>query len=158
MKQPLPPSIQSALAEVGAIADDLAMSFDADGMTESYGPAGTNITAVLDNLDSVAAAITWKELDQAPAMLQSAARAYRQTFPADSLGWEAAGRLTLIAYAIEKAALDNYMEKEAAVQKADQLAKEAAARAAALADEASEAAALAEELAARAAAARAAVK
>lgn len=64
-------------------------------------PAGKfkdmSATACLDNLDSVASALTWQELENAPAMLNAAARAFRQTFHADSLGWEDAGRLQTIA-------------------------------------------------------------
>jgi hypothetical protein len=95
MKQPLPPSIQSALAEVGTIADKLAEAacFSSLRMAEQ--------TAVQDNLDFVAGCLTWKELDHAPAMLQSAARAFRQTFPANSIGWEEAGRLCSIATLIQ---------------------------------------------------------
>jgi hypothetical protein len=114
MKTPLPPLIQSHLAEVAAIADNLAMTFDQDGMTESHGPVDMNVHAVLDNLDHVAGCLTWKELDHAPAMLNAAARAFRQTFPADRLGWEDAARLTLIAYAIERGQVDNYMKENPA--------------------------------------------
>jgi hypothetical protein len=92
--QPLPPSIAAALAEVANIADQLAA-------TACDCPAGKfkdmSVTACLDNLDSVASALTWKELENAPAMLNAAARAFRQTFPADSIGWEDAGRLQTIA-------------------------------------------------------------
>ena len=94
MKQTIPPSISAALAEVANIADQLAATvchFSGDKL------AGMNVAAVLDKLDSVASALTWAELEHAPAMLQSAARAFRQTFPADSLGWEDAGRLQTIA-------------------------------------------------------------
>ncbi len=111
MKTPLPADIKAALIEVENIADTLAMTFDQDGMTESYGPIDMNVNAVLNNLDQVAAALTWKELEDAPAMLNAAARAFRQTFPADSLGWEDAARLTLIAYAIERGQVDNYMKE-----------------------------------------------
>jgi len=94
MKQPLPLSISAALAEVEAMADQLAA-------TVCESPAGKlkdmSASACLDNLDTVAAALTWKDLEQAPAMLNAVARAYRQTFPADSLGWEDAGRLQTIA-------------------------------------------------------------
>jgi hypothetical protein len=47
-------------------------------------------------------------------MLNAAARAFRQTFPADSLGWEDAGRLQSIAYAIEQGQVDNYMKENPA--------------------------------------------
>ena len=97
MKQPLPPSIVAALFDVEHMADRLAMTFDEDGMTASYGPVDMSIPACLDNLDTVASALTWKELEQAPAMLNAVARAYRQSFPSDSLGWEDAGRLQTIA-------------------------------------------------------------
>jgi hypothetical protein len=96
--QSLPPSIAAALAEVADMADQLAA-------TACDCPAGKfkdmSVTACLDNLDFVASALTWKDLENAPAMLNAAARAYRQTFPADSLGWEDAGRLESIAYMIE---------------------------------------------------------
>ena len=94
MKQTLPPSISAALAEVANIADQLAATvchFSGDKIKDM------SVTACLDNLDSVASALTWKELEHAPAMLNAAARAFRQTFPADSLGWEDAGRLQTIA-------------------------------------------------------------
>lgn len=98
MKTPLPPSIQSALAEVERIADQLA---ETDCHFESGKMRGMNVAAVLDNLDQVASALTWKDLEHAPAMLNAAARAFRQTFPADSLGWEDAARLTWIALQID---------------------------------------------------------
>jgi len=108
MKQPLPLSISAALAEVERIADDLAA-------TACERPAGKfkdmSVTACLDNLDQVASALTWKELEQAPAMLNAVARAFRQTFPCDSLGWEDAGRLQTIAYAIEQACVEQYMKE-----------------------------------------------
>jgi hypothetical protein len=94
MKQPLPPSIRAALADVERIADDLAA-------TACESPAGKfngmSVAACLDNLDQVAAALTWKELEQAPAMLNAVARAFRIGFPSDSLGWDDAGRLQTIA-------------------------------------------------------------
>jgi hypothetical protein len=98
MKTPLSPALQSALAEVAAIADGLAAdSFD----FPSARFAGMNVAGVLDNLDYVAGCLTLDELENAPAMLNAAARALRQTFRADSLGWEEAGRLQTIAYMIE---------------------------------------------------------
>lgn len=100
MKQPLPPSIVAALAEVANIADNLAATvchFSGDKVKDM------SVSAVLDNLDQVAGCLTLAELEHAPAMLNAVARAYRQTFPADSLGWEDAGRLQTIAYMIEKA-------------------------------------------------------
>jgi hypothetical protein len=111
MKTPLPPLIQSHLAEVAAIADGLAATAC---QVESGKMRGLNVAGVLDNLDFVAGCLTWKELDHAPAMLNAAARAFRQTFPADSLGWEDAARLTLIAYAIERGQVDNYMKENPA--------------------------------------------
>lgn len=101
MKTPLSPAIQSALAEVAAIADNLAMTFDQDGMTESHGPVDMNVHAVLDNLDHVAGCLNLAELEHAPAMLNGAARAFRQTFDGFSEGFAAAGRLQTIAYMIE---------------------------------------------------------
>ena len=91
----------SALAEVAAIADRLAMTFDENGMTASYGPVDMNVPCVLDNLDEVASAVTLAELKNAPAMLNAAARAFRQTFNGFSEGFAAAGRLQTIAYMIE---------------------------------------------------------
>ena len=111
MKTHLHPIIQSHLAEVALIADNLAMTFDEDGMTESHGPVNMNVHAVLDNLDYVAGCLTWKELDHAPAMLNAAARAFRQTFDGFSEGFAAAGRLQTIAYAIEQACVENYMKE-----------------------------------------------
>jgi hypothetical protein len=108
MKTPLPPLIQSHLAEVAAIADGLAATACE---VESGKLAGLNVAGVLDNLDYVAGCLTWKELDHAPAMLNAAARAFRQTFPADSLGWDDAGRLQTIAYAIERGQVDTYMKE-----------------------------------------------
>jgi hypothetical protein len=108
MKTPLPLDIQSALAAVERIADGLAATACE---VESGKMRGLNVAGVLDNLDFVAGCLTWKELDHAPAMLNAAARAFRQTFPADSLGWEDAARLTLIAYAIERGQVDNYMKE-----------------------------------------------
>ena len=98
MKTPLSPALQSALAEVAAIADGLAETA-CDVPSAKMG--GMNVAGVLDNLDYVAGCLTLAELENAPAMLNAAARAFRQTFRADSLGWEEAGRLQTIAYAIE---------------------------------------------------------
>jgi hypothetical protein len=91
---PIPPAIVAALFDVEHIADQLAATF-CDYPAKGLMPAET--AACLDNLDTVAAALTWKELEQAPAMLNAVARAYRQSFPSDSLGWEDAGRLQTIA-------------------------------------------------------------
>jgi hypothetical protein len=108
MKEPLPSLIQSHLAEVAAIADGLAAT---ECQVSGERLRGLNVAAVLDNLDFVAGCLTWKELDHAPAMLNAAARAFRQTFPADSIGWEDAAALTRIAYAIEQACVENYMKE-----------------------------------------------
>jgi hypothetical protein len=108
MKTPLPALIQYHLAEVAAIADGLAATACE---VESGKLAGLNVAGVLDNLDDVASALTWADLENAPAMLNAAARAFRQTFPSDSLGWEDAGRLQSIAYAIERGQVDNYMKE-----------------------------------------------
>jgi len=108
MKTPLPAPIQSALAEVGNIADGLAATAC---QVEGGKLRGLNVAGVLDNLDQVASALTWAELEQAPAMLNAAARAFRQTFPADSLGWEDAAALARIAYAIEQACVEQYMKE-----------------------------------------------
>jgi hypothetical protein len=94
MKQPLPPSIRAALAEVADMADQLAATvchFSGDKIKDM------SVTACLDNLDTVAAALTFQDLEHAPAMLNAVARAYRQSFLSDSLGWEDAGRLQTIA-------------------------------------------------------------
>ena len=64
--------------------------------------------------DRAAAALTWQELEQAPAMLNAVARAFRIGFPSDSLGWEDAGRLQTIAYAIEQACVEQYMKENPA--------------------------------------------
>ncbi len=108
MKTPLPSLIQSHLSTVERIADDLAATAC---QVSGERLRGLNVAGVLDNLDYVAGCLTWKELDHAPAMLNAAARAFRQTFPADSLGWEDAARLTLIAYAIERGQVDTYMKE-----------------------------------------------
>ena len=108
MKTPLPPLIQSHLAEVAAIADGLAATAC---QVSGERLRGLNVAGVLDNLDQVASALTWAELEQAPAMLNAAARAFRQTFPADSLGWEDAAALARIAYAIEQACVEQYMKE-----------------------------------------------
>ena len=91
---PLPPAIVAALFDVEHMADQLAATF-CDYPAKGLMPAET--AACLDNLDSVAAALTWEDLQFAPAMLNAVARAYRQSFPSDSLGWEDAGRLQTIA-------------------------------------------------------------
>lgn len=98
MKTPLPPSLVAALSEVADIADNLAMTA-CEFPSAKFGDV--NIAGVLDNLDFVASCLTLAELKDAPAMLNGAARAFRQTFPFDSLGWEDAGRLQTIAYVIE---------------------------------------------------------
>lgn len=98
MKTPLSPALQSALAEVAAIADGLA---ETACVMPSANMGDMNVAGILDNLDFVAACLTLNELEDAPAMLNAAARAFRQTFPFDSLGWEDAGRLQTIAYMIE---------------------------------------------------------
>jgi len=108
MKTPLPPLIQSQLAEVAAIADGLAST---ECQVSGERLRGMDVAGVLDNLDYVAGCLTWKELDHVPAMLNAAARAFRQTFPSDSLGWEDAAALTRIAYAIEQACVENYMKE-----------------------------------------------
>lgn len=94
MRQPLPPSLVAALSEVADIADNLAMTAC---HVENGNLADMDLTGVLDNLDHVASCLTLAELENAPAMLNGAARAFRQTFPFDSLGWEDAGRLQTIA-------------------------------------------------------------
>lgn len=97
MKQPLPPSISAALAEVANIADRLACT----ACEVSAGKlADMSVSAVLDNLDHVAGCLTLAELEDAPAMLMSAARAFRQSFPSDSLGWEDAAALNNAAVLI----------------------------------------------------------
>ena len=108
MKTPLPPLIQSHLAEVAAIADGLAATV-CD--VPSGKLRGMDVAGVLDNLDYVAGCLTWNELDHAPAMLNAAARAFRQTFPGLSIGFAEAGRLQSIAYAIEQACVENYMKE-----------------------------------------------
>jgi hypothetical protein len=98
MKTPLPPLIQSHLAEVAAIADGLA----ATACDVPSGKlAGMNVAGILDNLDHVAGCLNLAELEHAPAMLNGAARAFRQTFPGLSIGFAEAGRLQTIAYMIE---------------------------------------------------------
>lgn len=101
MKTPLPSLIQSHLASVAAVADGLAATACE---VESGKMRGLNVAGVLNNLDEVASALTWADLENAPAMLNAAARAFRQTFPSDSLGWEDAGRLQTIASDIAAAA------------------------------------------------------
>lgn len=103
MKQPLPPSIAAALSEVAEMADQLAATFCEKSHSVTTAAGGHDyhmLTACLDNLDSVASALTWRELENAPAMLNAVARAYRQSFPSDSLGWEDAARLNNIALLI----------------------------------------------------------
>jgi len=100
MKQPLPPSIRAALFDVEHMADQLAATFCDYSQTATTAAGGHDyhmLTACLNNLDSVASALTWRELENAPAMLNAVARAYRQSFPSDSLGWEDAARLQTIA-------------------------------------------------------------
>lgn len=98
MKTPLTPSLQSALAEVAAIADGLA---ETSCVMPSAKMGGMSVSAVLDNLDHVASCLTLAELEHAPAMLNAAARAFRQTFDGMTEGYAAAGRLESIAYMIE---------------------------------------------------------
>jgi hypothetical protein len=109
MKTPLPPLIQSHLATVAAIADGLAATAC---QVPARKLAGINVAGILDNLDYVAGCLTWKELEHAPAMLNAAARAFREAFPSDSLGWEDAARLTLIADAIAKAWEDEQEDED----------------------------------------------
>jgi hypothetical protein len=93
MKPPsLPPSIVAALAEVADMADQLAAT-----ACDCGAPRCLEVAAVLNNLDEVSSAVTFADLVNAPAMLNAVARAYRQSFPSDSLGWEDAGRLQTIA-------------------------------------------------------------
>lgn len=119
MKTPLPPSLQSALAEVAEIADQLAATA-CDVPSAKLGDL--NVAGVLDNLDYVAGCLTLAELEHAPAMLNAAARAFRQTFPGMSDGFAAAGRLQTIAYLIElhqtAAASGNSTDAQAAVNAA----------------------------------------
>ena len=98
MKTPLSPALQSALAEVAAIADGLA---ETSCVMPSAKMGGMNVAAVLDNLDYVGGCLTLSELENAPAMLNAAARAFRETFPGLSEGFADAGRLQSIAYMIE---------------------------------------------------------
>jgi hypothetical protein len=111
IKQTLPPDIKSALDQVAAIADGLA---ETACQAESGRLAGLNVAAVLNNLDQVASSLTWKDLEDAPAMLNAAARAFRQTFDGFSEGFAAAGRLQSIAYMIEKACAEQYMKENPA--------------------------------------------
>lgn len=119
MKTPLSPALQSALAEVADIADCLAATA-CDFPSAKFGDM--NVSGILDNLDHVAGCLTLAELENAPAMLNGAARAFRQSFPADSLGWVDAGRLQSIAYLIElhetAAASGNSSDAQAAVNAA----------------------------------------
>lgn len=119
MKTPLPPSLQSALAEVSAIADSLACT-SCEFSSAKMGDM--NVSGILDNLDHVAAALCLADLEAAPAMLNAAARAFRQTFPGLSEGYAAAGRLQTIAYMIElhqtAAASGNSTDAQAAVNAA----------------------------------------
>lgn len=98
MKTPLSPALISALAEVAAIADGLAETA-CDFPSAKF--AGMDVAGVLDNLDYVASCLTLAELENAPAMLNGAALAFRQTFPGTSIGFAEAGRLQSIAYMIE---------------------------------------------------------
>ena len=111
IKQTLPADIKTALDQVAAIADELAATYIESG-SESF--AGMNVAAVLNNLDQVASSLTWKDLEDAPAMLNAAARAFRQTFDGLSNGFAAAGRLQTIAYMIERASADQYMKENPA--------------------------------------------
>jgi len=99
MKTPLPAEIQSALNQVENVADLLA-STAIDFPAAKFG--GMNVASVIDDLDDVSSAVSWAELENAPAKLNAAARSFRQIFPADSLGWEDAARLNNIAALIEQ--------------------------------------------------------
>lgn len=94
MKTPLPPSVQIHLAEVAGIADGLAATA-CDFPASAF--AGMDVAGVLNNLDEVASAVTAEQLADAPAMLNGAARAFRETFPGTSEGFAEAGRLQTIA-------------------------------------------------------------
>ena len=88
------------------MADRLAETFCHNSCTAETAAGGHDshmLSACQDDLDSVASSLTWKDLEQASAMLNAVARACRQTFPSDSLGWEDAARLTVIADMIETA-------------------------------------------------------
>lgn len=100
MKTPLSPALISALYEIARIADKLAVTCTTS-FADKLADKDMDVTGVLDNLDHVAACVTLAELENAPAMLNGAARAFRQTFPANSLAWEDASRLQTIAYMIE---------------------------------------------------------
>jgi hypothetical protein len=99
MKQPLPLLISAALADVERIADDLAVTA-CENTADKFN--GMSVADCLDNLDTVAAALTWKELEQAPSVLNAVARAFRIGFPSDSLGWDDAVRLQTIAALIAR--------------------------------------------------------
>jgi len=94
MKTALPPSVQLQLAEVAGIADGLAAT-SCDFPASAF--AGMDVAGILNNLDEVASAVTAEQLADAPAMLNGAARAFRQTFPGTSEGFAEAGRLQTIA-------------------------------------------------------------
>ena len=87
---PFPYHVAAALSDVGRIADDLAA-------TACDQSVNADVAAMLDNLDDVAAAVTLTDLADAPAKLNAVARAFRQTFPCDSLGWDDAGLLQTYA-------------------------------------------------------------
>lgn len=123
MKNPaaLPPEIIAALSKVEDIADSLASTFCISSMsceTKDGQHDPHMIASCLDNLDEVASATTFDELKNAPAMLNAVARAFRQTFPSDSLGWDDAATLTNVACLINEELPDEDDERMEAHEKA----------------------------------------
>ena len=95
MENPLPPSLMAALSTVANISDRLAETLC------HFSRLDMDSDTVLTNLDQVASALTFEEMQEAPAMLHEAARAFRRCFPSDSLGWDDAATLAHIAGLIE---------------------------------------------------------
>ena len=100
MKTPIPPALQSALYEVSKIGDKLAITCTTS-FADKEADKKMNVASVLNNLDYVADCLTLAELEYAPATLNAVARAFRETFPVDSLAWQDASRLQSIAHMIE---------------------------------------------------------
>lgn len=117
----LTPEIILALSKVEDIADSLASTFCISSMTceTKHGEHDAHmIAACLNNLDEVASATSLDQLRNAPAMLNSVARAFRQTFPSDSLGWDDAATLTEVACLIAEELPDEDDERMEAHEQA----------------------------------------
>jgi hypothetical protein len=100
MKTKLPPELSVVIRKVEDVADRLACTFCTSSKLCEDG--NETLTACQDNLDEVSASVCLEDLTDAPAQLMSAARAFRQVFPSDSVGWEDAATLNNAAVLISE--------------------------------------------------------